>query len=689
MPNNPSLPDIRTIAELLSITELALGPAPYALPADWPGIVQAAEKIIRIVEHRGEQETSSIADVWQEACQLLGQRAASTAVILQAVDDVLVPSLSTGIERLRQSIHAIADGDWTLTEQAAALRRSVDHHRNPELDTGSRISLPPLELLHELMEQVDAYWSVGYERTGWPGAILQVRRVVCIERGISDDTWTAAAASIGPHASAVAVVMAAARYCLGTISNPDQDVRSVSGRHARRLLDFDSALRRLLTEIRLAQTPPTPPYISALPSIQQVRALYLQASKTVDLNPQITTAPIDPELRHREPDPNEWTWPLLIDRTRRQYSAQHPYAADDYLHAVRSVGLHAATVLVLLAQCRHPGSANEHRGSFLDRTLRLACSRSLNLSEVVARELRFLEAPSTPDLRCFEPGPKLEDLKKLLPEHVWFPPAADTSQSWGWTAIVEEIPRLATTLQIPPDTLGAVNDELTDQELAAALLFASPTPSFSVVEKASVYLDLAAGRSQRIPARTMRHDVRLVTDLIDNELMRVATYAALGSTINPDALPTLDEAFSLHPPLLFTRLVELGLYPPRPDQARLLAAITTLIHEHGQPISEDSWRRAAHIFGPRGAVIVGILLTALIPHRPESSSGPHDETLDTYLTSLVCGEITHPGHLGREIETALDIQGFFELGNDLWPIVATAKAPHDPSNPRHHQGPNP
>ncbi len=687
MPTNPILPDIRTVAELLSMTELALGPTPYPLPVDWPGVVQAAEEIISATERRRRQQAPTATEVWQEACQLLGQSAASVAVILQAVDDVLNPSLATESERFQFTIRAVANGDFTLTEEVAFVRDSVAHRRDPELNTDSKITLPSLALLHDLLGQVDAYWSPVYARAGWPGAILEARRVVCVERWISDDTWDAAAASLGFHAAAVAVVMAAARYCLGTTSNPDRSVRSLSGRHAGRVLEFDLALNRLMPEVQIAQTPPDNPTIPRLPSIKQVRALYLYASRTFNPQPGSTTAPMQPELRHRGPDPNEWNWLLLIDWTRRQYSAQHPNAADDYRHTLRAVGPHAATVLALLAQCRHPGNANDARSSFLNRTLRVASSGPLNLSEAIEDELRLLQSPAGSYSSRFEPGPRLKDLKTLLPNHVWFPPAGDVPQSWGWTAIVQEIPRLAATLSITTETLSAVGDELTEQDLAAALLFASPGPSFSTVEKPSLYLELAIGRSQRIPARTMRTDIRLVTDLIDSELMRVATFAAPGSTINPDAIPTLDQAFKLLPVLLFNHLHELGLYPPRPALPELLEAIASLIRKHGHPISDNSWRRAVHILGPHGGAVTGVLLATLIPDRPERQAGPPEETLDTYLTSLVCGEITKPGHLSREIETALDLLGFFQLGGDFWPLVTTARAKHDPANPRQEQGP--
>ncbi len=687
MPTTPILPDLTTVTELLSMTELALGPTPYSLPVDWPGIVQAAQELVSITERRHRQQAPAMTEVWQEACRLLGQRAASVAVILRAVDDVLDPSLATESESLQSTIRAVANGHLTLAEQADFLRDSVVHHRDPELNTNSKFRLPSLALLHDLLGQVDAYWSPEHARSGWPGAILEARRVVCVERGISDDTWDAAAASLGLHTAAAAVVMAAARYCLGAASSPDRSVRSLSGRHAGRVLDFDLALKRLLTEVRLAQTSPDTPATLRLPSIEQVRALYLHASTTFHPQPGSTTAPIHPELRHRDPDSNEWDWLLLIDWTRRQYSALHPNAADDYRHTLRAIGPHAATVLALLAQCRHPGDANDARGSFLNRTLRVASSGPLNLSEVVQDELRHIQSPAGSNPSRFEPGPRLKDLKALLPDHVWFPPAGDLPQSWGWIAIVDEVPRLATALSIEPDTLGAARDELTEEELASALLFASSGPSFAANKTPSLYLELAIGRSQRIPARTMRTDIRLVTDLIDNELMRVATFAAPGSTICPDAIPTIDQAFKLLPALLFNHLHELGLYPPRPDLPELLETIASLIRERGHPISEDSWRRAVHILGPRGGGVAGILLAKLIPDRPERQTGPHEETLDTYLTSLVCGEITEPGHLSREIETALDLLGFFELGDAFWPLVTTARAKHDPANPRQEQGP--
>lgn len=628
------LPSVEQLRELLLWSQGTLDARLGSPAEDWKGLARQAACLLpflwagypgdpfRWFDDKGKDDAIMLALLFPDDpdhhlhshARQVGAEAAAAAVILTDVAEALDLETRPGPAALEETLNAVARGEADLQAWAEELLAAVRSETEP---AAAAPGLPDPTVLAHLLRHIH---PPGPDRQAplWPQVIHRARCIALFDRLVPREDWKQARTQLGRHGAAAAAIVAMAKQSLELVSDPAGSLRGTVATALTRPAALGRSARKLIkATARLALLPDPGSLDVPAPSLDSARELYRRL-------------PLRPPTG---PDTDKCSWHNLHDRMVRVHLPARLGRKTDLSEAKELLGQRAFTTVAMLALSRYTFS---HRHSGLvglcfESAIRMAGAGALDLDDLVSAGKEREDSPkAAAPADPFKPVPDIHDIRGLIPETQWAPVSEEPGRQYGWASVIENARRLGRdALGIDDRTWTQLERRIEARGAAAAVLYAAPRPGLAPEPRV---IDRIAGLKSRYDGAwySVIH-VRAV-DAIGAEI-DLAVVAALESSEfqpdDPELLPGPD-VVKKYGPLSVRELVD---GESEPDWEELTAAAHSLAAER-LGLSEDDWRRACRVLGPRRAAAAAFAAAAIEEEQARKNFG-----------RIVFHEATRPGSL--------------------------------------------
>ena len=387
---------------------------------------------------------------------------------------------------------------------------------------------------------------------------------------------------------------------------------------------LDRAVRKLVKATARLSLLPEPGSLEVnVPSLERARKLY---GRLRSLSPIA-------------PDADKCSWHNLYDRVVRLHLPDRIGKKADLMEAKELLGQRAFTVVAMLALSRYD-YRTRHFGLIelcFESAIRAAGTGALDLDGIISggegeEDPRKAAAFADP----LKPVPDIYDIRGLIPETQWAPASDEPGRQHGWASVIENARMLGLgALAIDDGTWARLEYRIDARSAAAAVLYAAPRPGLAPAPR---LIDRIAGLRSRYDSAWFRSIHSQAVSAIETEIDLAVVAALENGEFQPAA------------PELLPDLATVQQYGPRSirehvgDSSELdwdeLTATAHALATGRLALSEDDWRRACRMLGPRRAAAAALAAAVIEEERTRKEFG-----------KIVFHEATHPGSLPDLLES--------------------------------------
>ena len=638
MPPVP-LPSIEQLQELLPWSQGALDARLSAPAEDWKGLACQAARLLPFLwagypgdpfrrfddNSKGHDPLLASLFIPEETgrhfaahASRAGPEAAATAVILADVAEALDLTSISGPVLLDETLDAVARGDIDLRARTEELVAAVRSGTEPP---AAAPGLPDPIILAHLLRHLH---PPGPDRQAplWPQVIHQARSIALFDRHVPRKDWQDARTQLGRHGAATAAIVAMAKQSLELVSDPAASLRGTVAKALNAPSTLGRSARKLVkATARLALLPDPGSLDVPTPSLESARQLYRRVASRPPAGPDI----------------GQCSWHNLYDRMVRIHLPARLGRGADLSEAKELLGQRAFTTVAILALSRYTYSHRHYGLAELcfATAIRMAGAGALDLDDIAGRKDE--DSPETDAVAdSLKPVPDIHDIRGLIPDTHWVPVSDEPGQQYGWASVIENARRLGRdALDIDDGTWDRLKDRIEARGAAAAILYAAPRQHLAPEPRV---IDRIAGMKSRYGSGWYSSILAQAVDAIESEIDLAILAALEGSEFQPEAPELLPDADVVkeHGPRSIRGLFQGGSHP---DWEELTAAAQGLATER-LGLSEDDWRRACRILGPRRAAAAALAAAAFEEQRTREDFG-----------KIVFHEATHPESLASVLRS--------------------------------------